>query len=117
MGLDIYSRDPITLNVIRDRQSLYRETLDDGIENSYLLKIRNKTQQDKHYRIEISGALPYKLSTNSVHIAAGEQYELPLTLTVPVAQIDNNRSNLLFKVLEADAPDNSVSQKSVFFAP
>ncbi|MBO2606517.1 cytochrome c oxidase accessory protein CcoG [Shewanella algae] len=117
MGLDIYSRDPITLNVIRDRQSLYRETLDDGIENSYLLKIRNKTQQDKHYQIEISGALPYKLSTNSVHIAAGEQYELPLTLTVPVAQIDNNRSNLLFKVTEADAPDNSVSQKSVFFAP
>ena len=38
----IATRDPLSLDVIRDRNAFYRETLDGMIEKVYTLKIINK---------------------------------------------------------------------------
>ena len=58
IAVDLNSRTEIQLNVIRDRQSLYRvvsaEQNNPVIENSYLLKIRNKAQQAAFYQISVS---------------------------------------------------------------
>ncbi|MFS1425503.1 cytochrome c oxidase accessory protein CcoG [Shewanella sp. 10N.286.48.B5] len=89
--MDIYQRSDIQLNVIRDRQSLYREISDTVTENSYLLKIRNKTQQAAVYRISVIATDDSQSQSQSqsqfeipndtlVMIKAAEQLEYPLTV-------------------------------------
>ncbi|QSX30677.1 cytochrome c oxidase accessory protein CcoG [Shewanella cyperi] len=113
--LDLQTRELIDLNVIRDRQSLYRVMDDDSVENSYLLKIRNKTQQDRHYSIAAEANLPLTLSQQEVFIAAGEQLELPLTVRVK-PPIQQPSYQLRFVVTDSLDTHQTVGQTSVFFS-
>jgi cytochrome c oxidase accessory protein FixG len=49
-------RKPVALDVIRDRNALYR-MLDDGrVEDVYDVKIINKTEDEHHFRVSVKGA-------------------------------------------------------------
>ncbi|ARD20435.1 cytochrome c oxidase accessory protein CcoG [Shewanella japonica] len=137
--LDLQSRADIQLNVIRDRQSLYRvvstEPTNPVIENSYLLKIRNKTQQAAFYQISVSSdklsAHDFKITNNTlVLIKAAEQLEYPITVTSSIKHpdkqgISQTREALTFFITEVNSggeivqgkPLNQVAQSSRFFRP
>ncbi|MBE7213791.1 cytochrome c oxidase accessory protein CcoG [Shewanella benthica] len=127
--LDIYLKKDIQLNVIRDRQSLYRETLDDKIENSYTLKVRNKTQNEKHYRLSLSGDRPYSLQGSvELKVKAGEQLTYPLTVysqanqvidqgTPSARQMSSGMARIVFQLIDTQDPSNQISQDSNFFTP
>lgn len=121
IGLDIANRDNIQLNVIRDRQNLYRETLDSQIENSYTLKIRNKTQERRQYQINIDNGHIYQLVGNTkVVILPGEQLDYPVTVLAKQDRLNASRSPINFTIKEIDEGDNKnnwVSQSSNFFSP
>ncbi|WP_153916728.1 cytochrome c oxidase accessory protein CcoG [Shewanella sp. TC10] len=139
IAMDLNSRTDIQLNVIRDRQSLYRvvssEPNKEVIENSYLLKIRNKTQQAAFYKISIAydnlSAYEFEVETETlVLIKAAEQLEYPVTVTSVMK--DNRgitprsaRDVVTFLITEVDSggvidsqkPLSQVSQDSRFFRP
>src|SRR3546814_14482417 len=48
---DVCSSDLLIVDVLRDRNALYRVAADGSIENAYTLKLINKTQQVQHYRV------------------------------------------------------------------
>jgi polyferredoxin len=57
-GLFVYSiatRDPLHLDVIRDRNALYRELPGDRIENVYMLKVLNKSDISHAMVFSVSG--------------------------------------------------------------
>lgn len=117
IGFDISNRSAIELNVIRDRQTLYRETLTDAIENSFTLKIRNKTQQARHYQIYVSGNNSYQLTGKSrVLIEAGEQLDYPVTVSANLNALDKSRSEITFVVAEQHS-HSQITQNSSFFSP
>ncbi|QYJ86891.1 cytochrome c oxidase accessory protein CcoG [Shewanella mesophila] len=122
-AVDVYNKDDIQLNVIRDRQSLYREVDDNKIENSYTLKIRNKTQQDQQYLIYIEDRLGHYINKEvdvEVSIKAGEQLSYPVTV---YQQRNANhgekllRQSFSFTVMNLNEPLDTVSQKTQFFTP
>ncbi|MCL1124508.1 cytochrome c oxidase accessory protein CcoG [Shewanella surugensis] len=119
--MDIASRDDIQLNVIRDRQNLYRETLDSKIENSYTLKIRNKTQERRHYQISIDNQHIYQLvGDTQMVILPGEQLDYPVTVLAKLDRLISSRSPVNFTIREVstlETKDNWVSQASNFFSP
>ena len=137
--MDLNSRTDIQLNVIRDRQSLYRvinsQSDNEVIENSYLLKIRNKTQQAAFYNISIAydnlSAYEFEIETETlVLIKAAEQLEYPVTVTSVMRDnlgmtAGNARDELTFLITEVNSaaeidsqkPLNQVSQESRFFRP
>ncbi len=137
--LDLQSRTDIQLNVIRDRQSLYRvvstELNKEVTENSYLLKIRNKTQQAAFYNISISydnlSAYDFAIANDTVVlIKAAEQLEYPITVTSSMKHPDKQglsqtRETLTFFITEVNSggeivqgkPLNQVAQASRFFRP
>ncbi|CAM3391044.1 cytochrome c oxidase accessory protein CcoG [Shewanella violacea] len=127
--IDIYLKKDIQLNVLRDRQSLYRETLDDKIENSYTLKVRNKTQSEKYYRLSVSGNRHYSLQESiELKVKAGEQITYPLTVYSQVNEaIDKatpgaypmraGMAKIVFKLIDTQDPNNQISQDSNFFTP
>lgn len=117
IGIDISNRSAIELNIIRDRQTLYRETLTDEVENSFTLKIRNKTQQARHYQIYVSGNSSYKLAGNTrLLINAGELLDYPVTVLADLNELESSRSAITFTVSEQHS-HNQVTQQSNFFSP
>ncbi|MEZ9593172.1 cytochrome c oxidase accessory protein CcoG [Shewanella sp. 10N.261.52.F9] len=117
IAVDIYNRNSIELNVLRDRQTLYRETLDDKIENSFTLKIRNKTQQARLYRIYVSGNNGYRVMGDvNLKIKPGEQLDYPITVVAEPEQLPSGRNEITFTVAEQHNYGQA-SQESSFFAP
>jgi len=115
MWLWLASWQSVEVNIIRDRQALYRVNQAGDIENAYLFKIRNKSNQIKHYQITTQGlahaniigsttikVLPFELSLSSIVVAADE----PLTQA---------RSDIRFRITDIDSGD-ALEKISVFYS-
>jgi polyferredoxin len=122
MVVDLVNRSLIQLNVIRDRQTLYRE-VGEFVENSYQLKIRNKTQHPVNYIIGIDsrhqGCDLTLITDNKVHIQPGEQIEYPVTLRCKQSENTSamSKQTISFYIADQATPSNKVSQDSNFFWP
>jgi cytochrome c oxidase accessory protein FixG len=76
-------RVPLSIELLRDRNALYRETGDGHIENIYTLKILNMDARNHVYRIRlegIPGAEP--VVADSIAVNAGEILTMPLAVKV-----------------------------------
>ena len=75
------TRTPIILDVIRDRNSLYRELPGDMIENIYTIKVINQTDRARSFVLGISGvegiALDGVGDNDIVEVAGGAELSLP----------------------------------------
>ena len=100
----IAMRSPVSLDVLRDRNSLYRLTDDGNVDNVYTLRILNKTEREQRFRIEAHGASALTLlpGDREYRVASGAVYSLPLrvrraaydplgpeTITLTVRSVDD----------------------------
>jgi cytochrome c oxidase accessory protein FixG len=110
-------RAPVIFDVLHDRNALYRETADGGIENGYTLKLVNKTDrpqqlqvslEDEHSTLQIVG------KTN-VTVAGGQVANVPLTLHGDRASFHGMHD----VELRVRSDDDSIrlERKTQFFAP
>jgi cytochrome c oxidase accessory protein FixG len=74
------TRTPIILDVIRDRNTLYRELPGDMIENSYTLKIINQSNHAREFLISVSGVPGLAIDgvQGGVRVAGGGVLSLPV---------------------------------------
>lgn len=73
--------DPAGLTVLRDRTQLFRTNSSGEIENTYNLKVINKTQQPQTYQLSVKGLDPVSwYGKQSVVVQPGEVLNLPMTL-------------------------------------
>ena len=80
----ILSRTPIGMDVIRDRNSLYRETNDGLIENVYIIKVLNMDGQEHSYTLTVEEIpeLILKRDTEEIAVKSGEDVELRVPVKV-----------------------------------
>jgi cytochrome c oxidase accessory protein FixG len=73
-------RSPVSLDVIRDRNALYKLTDDGNVDNVYTIRILNKTEQAQRFVLEARGASPLTLIAKQTeyHVPSGAVYSLPL---------------------------------------
>jgi len=121
-GLFLYqlvSRVPLQLDIIRDRNALFRETFEGNIENTYTLKIMNKTQLHQDYTVTVSGlegAIPH--IPESVHAVPGEMLILPVTLEIAPDKLEQRNTTVYFTVKSTNAePPQEVTEESRFLGP
>jgi cytochrome c oxidase accessory protein FixG len=77
-------RKPVIVDVMRDRNALYRDIGRQGIENDYTLRIVNKQNVDRQYRLDVSGLEGIKLrAPDVVAVPAESVFTLPVSVTVP----------------------------------
>jgi cytochrome c oxidase accessory protein FixG len=109
------TRPMLSLDVTRDR-TLYRENMQGQIENMYSLKIINKTQQHRDYRVSL-GDGPFELhGRRDISLAPGEIVDVP----VSVAMLDSgqvSRRELRFSVSDRADAASQASALSTFIAP
>ena len=73
-------RTPVILDVIRDRNSLYRELPDDMIENIYTVKIINQSNDEREFRLSVVGVEGIHLDgvADTVAVDGGGVLSIPL---------------------------------------
>jgi cytochrome c oxidase accessory protein FixG len=110
-------RNTVGLDVIRDRNALYRET-DAGIENIYTLRILNKDQVAHRFTLTVSGVDGAHLleSRSEWRVEGGEVYSLPVRVVAPAGNVHGGRT-IRFELAAKDAPALHTAEKARFIAP
>lgn len=109
---------PANLEVLRDRNQLYRINNEGAIENTFILKLQNKTQQPVTYQLAVQG-LPSGvqwLGPQQVQVAPGEVDTIPLTLAVPEGSALSAVQPIRFSATAVNGNDAAVSAESRFFS-
>ncbi len=100
VGFTMANRIPLDVDVIRDRNRLYREDWDGSVENVYTLRITNRESVDRTYEIAFSSEAPLVLrGEDKVHIEGGELRIVPISLLLPGdVELDAARPEVEFEV-------------------
>jgi cytochrome c oxidase accessory protein FixG len=120
-GWALSHRVPLALDVIRDRSRLFREHWDGTVENVYTLKIMNREQSERTYRISAESDPPLVLDIGSgsddIAVPAGHLVDVTVRL---VAEADRRRagsSDVDFVIETVGEPRFSVRHQTRFFVP
>ena len=121
-SLFVYSfsqRTSLGLDVIRDRNRLYRETSDGLIENVYILKILNMDDAAHEYELSARGieGLQMRVDTDTIRVESGEVAELPVSLRVDESALEARSSEITFELMATDDPSLAVEEEARFLGP
>lgn len=101
--VEVFTRVPLEVDIIRDRGALYRVTNEGLVENVYTLKILNKSQQEQTYNISVEGLLNPKITGKTVISVAGSELEtLPLSVAVDEYSLHDTVTEIRFNVVNQD---------------
>ena len=117
MVASIVLRQPVILDIIRDRNTLYRDVGRQGIENSYTVRIVNKRNQGHNYRLTVSGLDGIAIRTETEFpVAAESVFTLPISVTAPhESAIGGNM--IEFTLQSLDDAEITVTEESRFRGP
>ncbi len=121
----IYQRSPLGLDIIRDRNQLYRDA-GDMIENVYTLKVINIEERARSYRLEVEGIAGLTLVDKElIEVEAGSVTDRPIRFRVYEDNLQERSTPFIFKltvvedegltVTEADAL--TVTAEARFLGP
>ena len=113
----IAHRMPLIVELLRDRYALYRETGDGEIENSYAMKIVNKSGQPLHLHVALEDDEHglHIVGRTELDVAAGQVANMPLTLHATRAALHGKHHVEL--LVRSDDGAVRAESKSEFFAP
>ncbi|MGR3995196.1 MULTISPECIES: cytochrome c oxidase accessory protein CcoG [Pseudomonas] len=115
--LALQERSMVSLDVIKDR-GLFRENALGQIENIYLLKVINKTQQPQRYQLRLVDADGFELhGSTKFTLRAGEMGELPVSVAMLAERPSSSAQDLTFEIQDSDEPSIRSSARSRFVAP
>lgn len=113
-----FTRVPLQLDIIRDRNQLFRENVQGEIENTYTLKIMNMTQQEQSYRVTVSGLEGLDLHIpDQIRALPGELVVVPVSAAVEPDELRKPNNTIEFHVESTDDPSMNVTEESRFIGP
>ncbi|WP_137165825.1 cytochrome c oxidase accessory protein CcoG [Salinimonas lutimaris] len=103
---NVLLRVPLEVDIIRDRNALYRETNDGLIENVYTLKVLNKSQTQHQYSISVAGLPDYRLiGAQKVTVQGGEVASVPISVATDAYNLDDPVTDIQFVVRATDTAE------------
>jgi len=117
-AVGISQRSPLIVDVLRDRNALYRIGTAGSIENGYTLKLSNKRDAPMTLLIEIAATGPVTLATAPlrVDVPPGDTLNLPVTLRAPADSLRGKHA-IAFVVSSESESSLRVRHASAFFGP
>jgi len=112
------TRTPIILDVIRDRNTLYRELPGDVIENSYTVKVINQNNESRDFRLSVDGVSGLTLDgvAEQFTVDGGDVLSLPVR-----ARTERDSAygimHITFTVSAVDDETVSITEDSRFLGP
>ena len=118
LAYSLVTRTPLILDVIRDRNALYREVSGDQIENAYALKVINLDDRPHTYRLVVSGMQGLELTAPSepITVPPGSVSNIPARLDAPASRAGGVH-RIALTLAAVDAPGISVRENTRFIGP
>ena len=112
-------RVPLRLELLHDRNQLYRETSDGFIENVYTVKIINMNQRPHRYTLGVDGIDGARLvvDRNEIVVEPGQQLDFPARVQAPASAVPRRRTTLRLHAQAQDEPRLRADEQAVFLAP
>jgi cytochrome c oxidase accessory protein FixG len=112
-------RVPLELDVIRDRNALYRDTPDGLIENVYTLKILNMDEQPHRYRLTATGieGLKLVLDNPDIEVAAGTVQQFIARIQADEFKLTSRSQSISFHLQAVDAENLQTVEEARFVGP
>ena len=120
-GLFFYllgSRAPLGLDIMRDRNQLYRER-GGLIENVYMLKVLNLRDAERAFEITAAGidGMLVDGPGEPVRVAGGDVAEVPVVLRASESELPERSTPVTFTLRAADDASVSVTEGAKFLGP
>lgn len=115
----IATRIPLEMDIIRDRNALYRETVDGLVENIYSLKLINMDTKDHQYQLRIDGLkdMVFVKPQTEINIKSGEVVNLAVRIQIDPVNLSKTSSTVHFHLNSTDQADLAVSEQARFIGP
>ena len=117
VGTILTGRDPMLIDVLRDRTALYR-TVGADLENAYRLKLTNRTDQTVMMRVEAQGLPELRViePSRAVVVNPGQVIDLPMTLAIPLEQAESGMHTI---TVISESEDGTIrsEEETRFFVP
>ncbi|QID17201.1 cytochrome c oxidase accessory protein CcoG [Nitrogeniibacter mangrovi] len=114
------TREPLRVDIIRDRATLAREVAGGMIENVYRLQVMNMTEKPRTFDVSVTGLQGIRLGdfngTISVEPATTQAVTLQVQVPVDVGQ-PGSSNPIYFDVKASDDANIAVKEKSTFLLP
>ncbi len=119
-AITVYSlvqRVPLHLNVLHDRNQLYRD-VGELIENVYTVRIINMDDVAHVYHLSADGIAGLELAdAEPITVAAGAVHAQPVRLRVYEDNLQKRSTEIAFKLTAADVPGLSTVEAARFLGP
>jgi cytochrome c oxidase accessory protein FixG len=117
-AVTLSGRNVVAIDVIRDRNALYRERPDGRVENVYNVKLLNKDREAHEFRITASGLPGVEIDYMgpTVWVAPGAVQSVPVRIRVPRGSVRGG-TDVILSLEATDDPALTASGKARFIAP
>jgi cytochrome c oxidase accessory protein FixG len=115
----LFMRVPLELDVIRDRNALYREARPGFVENVYMLRVINKDDDAHTYMLDVAGLPTISLDTDvaSLEVGAGEVVTLAARVQIEDGAVASGGHDVEFSLTAVDFPELATEETSRFISP
>ena len=115
----LFTRVPLELDIIRDRNALYRDSRPGYIENVYMLRVINKDQEPHAYEITVAGPPTATLETDpaAIEVAAGEIATIAARVSIEDGAVASGGHDIEFSLQASDVPDLATTETNRFISP
>jgi cytochrome c oxidase accessory protein FixG len=111
-------RTDIGLDIIRDRNQLYRET-SGLIENIYTLKLINMDDEAHEFNLEVEGIddMVLLVDKKNIVVEGGSVFDLPVRIRATEENLKGRSTVIHFTLSAKDENDLSIKQEAKFLGP
>ena len=116
--VSLYLRQPLKLDISRDRGTLSRETSEGLIENSYQLKLQNATEHPREFTLQATGLPGLKVVTKTggtIRIEATGMADLGFTLQAEPENAPSGSHPIQIIATATDDPGTFTEAKTSFY--
>lgn len=112
------SRPDVQLEVMRDRGGLYQLGRGDLIENSYSVKVTNRTDSHQTFTLSVAGPEGIELLDDVVfNMESGREATRPAVVQIPGGKLKETNTSINFEVQARDNPSIGTRTASTFIGP
>jgi cytochrome c oxidase accessory protein FixG len=118
VGVSLFMRTPLRVDVIRDRGALARQVEQGRVENVFRLQVMNATEETQRYTISVSGLPGIVIASDSeVEVLPTEVRSAVLRVQVPPDAAATGSHPIQFVIRSVGDESVEVSEKAVFLIP
>jgi cytochrome c oxidase accessory protein FixG len=112
------TKPALRVDIIRDRQTLAREVEDGLIENVFLLRVMNVSEQSQKYKVTVSGLDKIELVGDpEFELASASNKDVVYQVRVPPESAGKGSHPIYFDVKALSSDKIAVHEKAIFLMP